>query len=225
MLLFAYTPRQPSVGTENMLRCAYRAGLRKATMLDNIDGSWKMGNGDASPICDINAKTLQRHLDSPSNNDAKGDVISGSANREQQRRAGCPGTLAPAPVTPVGGDGASEKSLSRNMKSASGRPRPVLLAFGLSPGSSQRDTLSAESASKDIHPSQACCSESAWLRQWEYVFPGISRWNTGRKMSRGVLATACLDEPDRASHIAGGEGKMDKNNEIITAEYLWGCTA
>lgn len=44
MLLLAYTPRPPSLVTENMLRCAYRLGLRG----QRLDGEWGSVIGTAS---------------------------------------------------------------------------------------------------------------------------------------------------------------------------------
>lgn len=40
MLLLAYTPRPPSIVTDNMLRCAYRAGLKGI----KLDAGWKCPN-------------------------------------------------------------------------------------------------------------------------------------------------------------------------------------
>lgn len=49
VLLLAYTPRPPSLATENMLRCAYRAGLAGR----RLDGRWNdlsCSEGDSSTL-------------------------------------------------------------------------------------------------------------------------------------------------------------------------------
>lgn len=201
-----------------MLRCAFRAGLREKMLLDNSGGSWKMGDG------------------------TEGEVWFGPGSRpaahfhpnEQQRQAGSPGNLDP--VTPIDEDNGrrgniachrSAKNVSERADSTSGRGRPLLLAFGFSPGSSQRDIMSTGKVDKDAHPSQACCSESAWLAEWESVFPGLRKRRKQSNVAHETLTSGGAGH--RQQHLDalssdgdGGTVSMDMSSETVTAEYLWG---
>ncbi len=220
MLLFAYTPREPSIGTENMLRCAYRAGLREKMLLDNSGGSWKV---DGGPEGEVSFGDAAR-------------PAAGFRQNEQQWQAGDPGNAGPdTPVDEDNGrcgnipchrvDDASSKNVSRQVSSSSGRCRPVLLAFRFSLGSSQRGILSTGQVDKYAHAGQACYSESAWLAEWESVFPGLSKRNNQSNVAHEGPNSARRRQQHldaRSSDGDGGAVGIDISNQTITSEYLWG---
>lgn len=227
VLLLAYTPRQPSIGTENMLRCAYRAGLRGEALLKDERGGWKMCGGRDKTIRDV-----------PGVYSRPGEVYGGGHDNPEKVR-----NLAHDEDEPQAVDqssniirnatyhcripshaGATTKPLPRKAVTTTNTSkgcRPVLLSFFLSPGVTQRSTTDSTAGNNsEIFGGSAALpralvslsEESVWVSEWESVFPDL------RCRKREVRDVAL--EPVNALACRPGEGSTD--DDAVTDEFLWG---
>lgn len=208
MLLLAYTPRQPSIGTENMLRCAYRAGLRGEALLNDNGDGWKMGGGPD--------RTLQ---DAP-RTDSSCSGVSGYQDNTEKARDPTHDMEARHALSHAG---APTKVLPRNVVATRKGCRPILLSFRLSPGVMERCATTSTGNNSDdfigckaFPPSSVraaeSLSESAWLSEWESVFPDLRyRQSAVRDTASGLNKV-----------LARRRGVRNTDDDEVTDEYLWG---
>lgn len=199
VFLLAYTPRQPSIVTENMLRCAYRAGLRGNALLKKDSDCWYISGGtythdfrragsgrdaDSTRSCYKGVSGYRTERNTPSINcTGNGKIGQNPALREERRPLGG-GKDKPSTAT-LGNENVSRhdstgshtnasRRISRpNVGSKPERCRPVLLSFRLSPDAMHRDGMSTGNNSEDFYHSPACNSDPSWLSGWESVFPDL----------------------------------------------------
>lgn len=209
VLLLAYTPRKPSIGTENMLRCAYRAGFMGEALLHDERGGWNTGSGPDRILEGI-PRTNSSHPEEVYECQVNTDKVRNQAINTPQR---C-GTLSRA--------GAPSMILPRNVTTSTGC-RPVLLSFKLSPSVvGRRTTIPTASNEDNFGGSKASplssvrtpisLLESAWLSEWESVFPGL-RYR--KCVVRGIVSGS-------AKALARTRGEGNTDGDAVTDEFLWG---
>lgn len=223
MLFLAYTPRQPSIGTENMLRCAYRAGLTGEALLNDDKDGWKMGSvpdrtRQGVPrtrsshrsevyVCQDSIEEPRDPTHEREERQTAVDRHNRSTNNQHcgsLSHADCPKILPPQKVATT--------------------CRPVLLSFWLPSGvTGRRPTAStvnhndAFSGSEALLPpppggTPVSLRESVWLSQWESVFPNL------RHRKCGVRDVASESGKALAYRRRGG----DTGEDAVSDEYLWG---
>lgn len=211
VLLLAYTPRQPSIGTENMLRCAYRAGLRGKALINSEDG-WSFVPR-TSHHHDCNDADVESTHDRERGRAANQRNRNTTQHRVSFSHAGTPPKLAPGNVLQVD----TSKGCA-----------PVLLYLRLSREDLGLCTMSTSSdsnglsGSKALPPSSArgpvALSESVWLSAWESVFPCL------RYRKCGVGGDGVRDVASGPAKVlaCGREGGGAGDDDAVTGEYLWG---
>ena len=248
VLFLAYTPRQPSIGTENMLRCAYRAGLRGEALLKGPGGGgWRMRGGPdrilqvgvprASSSHSSNSSSSSSRSSSSEvdgrdqDNDDKVEVRNLAHGEERQavdhqryRNATqqCCRGLPHA--------SASAKPLPRKPVTGSSCKgcRQVLLCFWLFRGVTQRRTTASSvgsvGSSHDFGGSKAlppCAGRAPGSLSEESAW--VTEWESFfpglRCRDREVRDVA--SEPVEALACRPGGGHAD-DDHAITDEYLWG---
>lgn len=214
VLLMAYTPRQPSIGTENMLRCAYRAGLSGNMLLDDSGDGWNMGSGPDRELQGV-PRTFSDDSEVYGRQDDTEQVRDPTHDIEERQAVNQCRTIFHI--------GAPTKFLRRNVVTSSKGCRPVLLYFRLSPGAmGRRNTMSTGTNSDDSRGRKASTpssgrtllspSESAWLSEWESVFPDLRyRKCAIRDMASGPVKV-----------LARRWGGGNTGDDAVTHEYLWG---
>ena len=213
VLLLAYTPRQPSIGTENMLRSAYRAGFRGKALVHNKRDGWKMG-GVADSELSASQDNIERSRDPTHKREGRQTVDQHQHRSTNQQYGGSLSHAGPPTMLPP-----------QKIETPSKERRPVLLSFWLPPDATRRRLLTASTDvgnGDGVRGSEAIPSspgrtpvslrESVWLSEWESVFHDLRHRNCG------VLDAA--SEPGNALACRRGGGNVD--DDVVTDEYLWG---
>lgn len=227
-MLLAYTPRSPSLVTDNLLRCAYRAGLRG----QRLDGEWSSvdsagssgiagGIGGRHGTNDVRCRSgygpahRESELFSSEKNvllkeDGKGNNDDKTA--EDRKRGPSRHGNDSSPFVGVPG----EKRLA-DQRTIRGLCRPVLLEFRFSP-----DAMPAPVLENGVD-NGPCTPKLRWQSEWKQMFPDLSK---------KILTTA---DPSAIGLLGGGDGHRPGGGALAntaggpdleamcTSEELWGA--
>lgn len=245
----AFTPREPSLCTTNMLRSAHRAGLtpkvvptdagcRDSTENCNPpttrsppkDNAHRDGSSSAA-IGGVGALKRERH---PSSGFSTDSIKSAWASRLSSRATA---TLEGIPGHAPGGACTKEHApLRRRTTISTKRPalescRPVLLSFHLSPEPSDRDVSPScmdAGGREDSFGSRIFNADSTGLSEWKSMFPHFG--NIGASDPGESSPTSPWGPEAESCHTRkaavffrdsfGGVGSEEDNS--VTAEDLWG---
>ncbi|CAN0339454.1 unnamed protein product, partial [Ectocarpus sp. 8 AP-2014] len=237
ILLLTYTPRQPSTCTENMLRCAYRAGLRGTALWNEHGDFWHTGNDPYSlpapggfgshnhPLTDPrHGSSAFKGVDScprkqgscPSSTRTTNGTNAVPDPRHAVKRntpANPTQSESPGPCEDCSHPGTTPKKPPlRETRPVPDGSTPVLLAFELCPQPTDRDG------------SLANTPELTWLSEWKSVFPDLQKRLESRPAWRAPGAAWSQDGVVALTKNGGRWDDASAEGDEVTAEYLWGSS-
>lgn len=225
-MLLAYTPRSPSLVTENLLRCAYRVGLRG----QRLDGDWSFddsagssgiaggigGGHDTNDVrCRPGCGPAHRESELFSSGhivQLKEDEKGNNDDRTAENRSSGPSRHGNDSSPLVGVPGEKRLAAQRTTR---GLCRPVLLEFRFSPDAMPVPVL--ENGVGD----GPCTPELRWQSEWKQMFPDLSY---------KILTTAdrsAIGFVDRGDEQRPGGGALTDSaggpdfEAMCTSEELW----
>ncbi|CAB1116128.1 unnamed protein product [Ectocarpus sp. CCAP 1310/34] len=246
VLLLTYTPRQPSTCTENMLRCAYRAGLRGTALWNEHGDRWREGNDPRSLPAPRGVGSHNHPLTDPRHGSAALKGVDfcpreqGSCPSSTCTTNGTNAVLDPrhAVKCPLEVDNGKGNNLAHPTQSGSPRPCEDCSHPGTTPNKPPlRDTrpvpdgctpilLAFELCPKptDRDGSLANNPELAWLSEWKFVFPDLQKRLECRPAWRAPGAAWSQDGAGALKNNGGRWDDASAEGGEVTAEYLWGSS-
>lgn len=232
-MLVAYTPRPPSLVTENLLRCAYRVGLRG----QRLDGEWSSvdtacssgiaggiigGRHGANDVrCRPGCGPAHRESELLSSEqivllEEDGGKGNGGDRTEKNRRRGL--SRHGKDSSPFFDGVPNEKCLADQRTTPKRGPcRPVLLEFRFCPHAIPEPVLENGAGVR------VCTPELRWQSEWKQMFPELNCkiLTTADRSAVGLVVGEDGQRPGGGA-LADTAGEPDLE-AMCTLEELWGA--